>query len=769
MPRTLRSFRLLVALAALVAPSIQARDLTFEERVAAQGAIERVYYAHQVGATKPFEQALPRAVLEAKVEKYMKQSAALERFWQTPVTAEMLQAEMERQASETRMPARLRELYAALGDDPFLVRECLARPALVDRLTRSLFAFDASLHTEARQEAEELREGLLRYGVAAFASDPRRREVEIVEVEAPSLTLGGEPQDKPGRMELSHQEFARWRARAPQQIGAIGPLREEREAFVIDVVLEAQSDSARIASFAIAKRSWDSWWQETAQGLDASAVGPKNGDGPLPAIPAASCPPDDVWTTDSLDEGPPRALHTAVWTGNQMIVWGGHDNDGDAGYGFRLSTGNRYDPVTSNWSPTSLIGAPTARDEQTAVWTGSEMIVWGGLADPGDVYLGTGGRYDPVTDSWAPTSTVGAPFPRHSHTAVWTGSQMIVWGGDTNTGGRYDPATDSWTPTSIADAPALRRTHTAVWTGSEMIVWGGFSSGFGFVDTGGRYDPVSDSWMPTSLAGAPSARELHTAKWTGSLMIVWGGFSGDPGSPYQKTGARYDPVSDSWTPTLLLPAPSRRVAHTAVWTGNEMIVWGGFNGSSVLVSGGRYDPATNTWTPTSTAGAPPGAWFHTAVWTGNEMIVWGGAGFPSDSINTGGRYSLGESYDADADGLVCAADCNDFDGGVFAVPEEVTGLGFLADGETLGWDSAVPKAGSATMHDVLTGVLGELPVGSGAGEACLDSTAAASIVVSDVPFSGSGTWYLVRAENSCGAGTYGSASDGTPRTSDACP
>ena len=55
---------------------------------------------------------------------------------------------------------------------------------------------------------------------------------------------------------------------------------------------------------------------------------------------------------------------------------------------------------------------------------------------------------------------------------------MIVWGGadsfgTINTGGRYDPSTDSWTATSTTNAPAARGSHTAVWTGSEMIVWGG--------------------------------------------------------------------------------------------------------------------------------------------------------------------------------------------------------------------------------------------------------------------------------------------------------
>src|SRR5438477_580679 len=58
--------------------------------------------------------------------------------------------------------------------------------------------------------------------------------------------------------------------------------------------------------------------------------------------------------------------------------------------------------------------------------------------------------------------------------------------GNVRTGGRYDPGTDSWTATTTIEAPSARSYHTAVWTGSEMIVWGGLSS-LGFSNTGGRY------------------------------------------------------------------------------------------------------------------------------------------------------------------------------------------------------------------------------------------------------------------------------------------
>src|SRR5437899_507135 len=129
----------------------------------------------------------------------------------------------------------------------------------------------------------------------------------------------------------------------------------------------------------------------------------------------------------------------------------------------------------NTWTPTSVTNAPDGRTQHTAVWTGSEMIIWSGFSQLGGGYVNTGGRYNPSTDSWTATSTITAPDGRHDHTAVWTGSEMIVWGGttgttDVNTGGRYNPSTDSWTATSTTNAPTARHTHTAVWTGSEMIV-----------------------------------------------------------------------------------------------------------------------------------------------------------------------------------------------------------------------------------------------------------------------------------------------------------
>ncbi len=507
------------------------RDLTFDERVRAQEAIERVYYAHQTGATRPFEEAVPRAVLQTKVRAYLRRSVALDRFWHTPVTAEALDRETARIVANSRLPERLEEMYAALGGNAFLFQETIVRAALVERLTRR------------------------------FAE---------------------------------HDE--RW-------AGALDPAAS---------------------------------WGEALAALDpddATVVADPSEPAPL-ARATASCIPDDTWNNGSLDDVPDnRTVHTAVWTGSVMIIWGG-------GMTNSYNTGGRYDPVTDSWSPTSTQGAPSPRALHTAVWTGSEMIVWGGLNDAFAV-LNSGGRYDPVSDAWSSLSTTGAPAPRYRHAAIWTGSEMIVWGGAKplssarfNSGGRYDPATNSWSSTSLVGAPPARSGHTAVWTGTRMVVWGGNDgSADPYLIGGGRYDPATDSWLATNVSSTPAGRESHTAVWTGTEMILWGGYDS---FTYLNTGGRYNPATDTWSPTSTTNA-LRRQGHTSVWTGSRMLIWGGITyGSPAVTPGASYNPATDQWQALPTTNAPASREGPTGVWTGTQMIVWGGG---SNGSNTGGRYT----------------------------------------------------------------------------------------------------------------------------------
>ena len=107
------------------APSkVSQRTLTFAERVAYQRAIEDVYWRHRIwprnGGERPdpkpsLDAVMSQAQLEKKVEDYLRDSQALEDYWQRPISPDQLQAEMERIASHTKQPGVLREIFATLG------------------------------------------------------------------------------------------------------------------------------------------------------------------------------------------------------------------------------------------------------------------------------------------------------------------------------------------------------------------------------------------------------------------------------------------------------------------------------------------------------------------------------------------------------------------------------------------------------------------------------------------------------------------------------
>ena len=107
------------------------------------------------------------------------------------------------------------------------------------------------------------------------------------------------------------------------------------------------------------------------------------------------------------------------------------------------------------------------------------------------------------------------------HSAVWSGTQMIIWGAKL-VGSRYSAASDSWLPISVTDAPNAGPGHSAIWTGNEMIVWGGTPQSSPPA-VGGRYDPSADAWVRASTDGLPTIRLRHTAVWTGNSLLVFGG------------------------------------------------------------------------------------------------------------------------------------------------------------------------------------------------------------------------------------------------------
>jgi N-acetylneuraminic acid mutarotase len=527
---------------------VSGRTLTFAERVAYQRAIEEVHWRYRIwpkanpGAKPPLDAVISRAQIEKKVTDYLRKSQFVMDKQGLPISASELQAEMDRMATHSKRPDVLRELFAALGNDPFVIGECLARPILAERLVSQLTGHD---------------------GVAAFVSNATALDAvstpmttyKLPEISTActddtwtAIAIVNAPD---GRIDYkavwTGSEMIVWGGfnnSPPYILNTGGRYDPATDSWITTSMINAPT--ARDFHTAV--------WTGTEIIVWGGYNGKDLNDG------GRYNPATDSWVAISTVNAPsPREQHSAVWTGTEMVVWGGF-SEPDVWF----NTGGRYNPSTDSWIPTSTFNAPEARWEHTAEWTGSEMIVWGGTNQT--IYLNTGGRYNPNTNSWTPTGLANAPLGRVAHTSIWNSSEMIVWGGgdstfnDCNTGGRYNPTADSWMATNTGNAPSPRESHSAVWNGSEMIVWGGDFC-FPCVDfnDGGRYDPGTDSWVPTSTANAPFPRDRHTAVWTGSEMIAWGGYNYLQ-NLYLNTGGRYcaqPPPTPTPTPTATAsPTPT---------------------------------------------------------------------------------------------------------------------------------------------------------------------------------------------------------------------
>lgn len=327
-----------------------------------------------------------------------------------------------------------------------------------------------------------------------------------------------------------------------------------------------------------------------------------------------------------------RTMHTALWTGSKMLVWGGYGSSPT----YKLD-GAAYDLGADTW--TVLPASPLAgRRQHAAVWTGSKMIVWSGY--DGVTQYKDGAIYDPVAGTWKTIAT--SPLSgRHNAAVVWSAatSTMLVWGGCTssdcsavtNDGAAYDPATDAWT--AIPSGPLAARTdHAFEVVGGELVIFGGRNALGTALGDGGRYDPVTKVWTKFSDPGTVLDARYDAASISdGSTLWVFGGRTSSSSSS-AKGGAAYYSPSVGWTAIPdadKLFAPSgKRYDVAAFQAAGKVYVFSGIpsTASDTPASGFVvWDQATATWSSIEATGAPTARARATVVWTGKEALFFGGA------------------------------------------------------------------------------------------------------------------------------------------------
>ncbi|MBD0329444.1 MAG: hypothetical protein ICV64_05000 [Thermoleophilia bacterium] len=266
-----------------------------------------------------------------------------------------------------------------------------------------------------------------------------------------------------------------------------------------------------------------------------------------------------------------------VWTGRELVVWGGHS----AFAPNAVAHGAIYDAASDRWRPLPA-GPLTGREEAGAAWTGQEVAIWGGMDGewhPRD----DGAALDPAAGRWRglPPSPLGARRPA---IAAWTAKELVLWGNASRVsaardGAAYDPAADRWR--RLRPAPLAVNSASAVWTGSEVVVYGALLDGANRSSTGHAvglaYDPHRDRWR--RLPPYPLSPQASTVAWTGAEVVAW---------DYELNAATYDPVRDAWhaLPDLPLDPGECYPASAAVETG--VFAW--YCGRAAFLDG-----ATRRW------------------------------------------------------------------------------------------------------------------------------------------------------------------------------
>ncbi len=313
---------------------------------------------------------------------------------------------------------------------------------------------------------------------------------------------------------------------------------------------------------------------------------------------------------ERIDAGPlsPRGGHSVVWTGNELIVWGGW---GDEMGNTKRGDGAAYDPASNSWrmiAPSPL----SPRRNHAAAWTGDEMVVFGGDGRR------DGAAYDPESDTWrrledAPFGIGAYEVRDREESHLFADGGLFVWQAPTDRVARWDATSESW---STVDGTGLAQlTSGALRATSDRLYAVGTTAYTGVPLLIARANlRVSDGWtrledgtLSTSENVVPDADPQWSATVSDGRLVAW-----SIGLP--DTAIELDPNTERWSDLPPHNVRSCEGAPGPVAMDNRLLVQS--CGSSTV-----YNSTTDSWMQIDLADAAIEP--STAVWTGSELISWG--------------------------------------------------------------------------------------------------------------------------------------------------
>jgi N-acetylneuraminic acid mutarotase len=319
--------------------------------------------------------------------------------------------------------------------------------------------------------------------------------------------------------------------------------------------------------------------------------------------------------------------------------------------------------LAGRWSVLPAAPIP-ARDGASVVWSGTELLVWGGVAGVNPTLRADGAAYDPEARTWR-TLPASPLSPRVGQAAVWAGTEMVIWGGDqraganpsdaTAGGAAYDPATNRWSVLPAAPLSA-RADAGAIWTGAEVVILGGQSTqadgSSRSCGDGAAYDPSTNRWqhIPAPVPPSGHALTLGLAAQVDGDLLAWSEWSTTTQTSNGFTGTggadlfAYSELTGRWR---LIPNAAGALpdVEEVLSTGQQAIVrgityyCGGCPGPALPEASDLYDPAQNRWTalppdPVAVTGAVS-AWTGAALFSFNPMGEASSPSNPSEDLVPG--------------------------------------------------------------------------------------------------------------------------------------
>jgi hypothetical protein len=297
---------------------------------------------------------------------------------------------------------------------------------------------------------------------------------------------------------------------------------------------------------------------------------------------------DPAW----IPPGPlgPRGKTIIAWTGNELLVYGG--NRGDATE--NLTDGAAYSPSTGQWR--TIAAPPDGTGSTEGVWTGSELMV---------VSAGSTAFYDPVTDRWRQVEAGIAPG------AMIFTDAAYLWNAD----GVHRFQNQEWLP--LAPLPdGFAQAPLGQWN-SQILSVDGVVTVVATAQptcTGRRVAQLEDNrWTELPRVELTShAGNLADCSWAnqvavaGNRLVAW-----ESSSHFTEM---YDPDREEWVQIETIPVLPTEGGTGGLAVGDDLLV--PQHPASIL------DATTMTWT---TVDLPGEGGSHDMVWTGENVLMWGGA------------------------------------------------------------------------------------------------------------------------------------------------